>query len=189
MHCTKGRQLIHADLDGELDDSARAVLEAHTAECAECARLAAALGALVGGLETMEAVAEPADFTDEVMARIKVTRTRRRLEMALPWVGVGLGSALIYAGIAAFVVLAGPWLVGYLAANLPSLASGIRAIGQALGTLVEPYAGSAYYIYLPPALAILAANVALACVAVVVLRRRLLPSNEMTVAGPGGAGS
>jgi hypothetical protein len=95
MSCDEIQSLLSADLDGQLDDGSRPVLDAHLATCADCraAResLAALDAALVRGLRPMRARAD--DVAERTIARL---RTQTQPPVRAPsrrWMGYLLAVA------------------------------------------------------------------------------------------------
>lgn len=68
--CRAALEAIHDSLDGRLDPSEKAALDAHVASCAACARAAAELRGLRSALRSMPPAAAPSGFRDEVLARV-----------------------------------------------------------------------------------------------------------------------
>ncbi|HLI25381.1 MAG TPA: zf-HC2 domain-containing protein [Acidimicrobiales bacterium] len=61
MRCQTARSLVSDYIDGELDASTAAEVEAHLADCASCPPLAAALQAVLGQLRALPEV--PAELS------------------------------------------------------------------------------------------------------------------------------
>jgi predicted anti-sigma-YlaC factor YlaD len=71
MRCFDVQVELEAYVDGELSPERRALLEGHLAGCEGCRAELARLEAVVAALETWPLVAEPAQFTEGVMARVR----------------------------------------------------------------------------------------------------------------------
>lgn len=68
--CDETLELISAALDGALTEEEQAALEQHLASCPACSALFAELDGLHAAAAQLEEIPAPADFTDQVMARI-----------------------------------------------------------------------------------------------------------------------
>jgi hypothetical protein len=89
MSCDEIQSLLSADLDGQLDDESRPVLDAHLATCADCraAResLAALDAALVRGLRPMRARAD--DVAERTIARLRTQTQPAPRAPSRRWIG------------------------------------------------------------------------------------------------------
>lgn len=75
--CERYQELIGALLDGELEPQEKAALRAHVAVCPQCRAMLEAFEAISGALQE-ETVQPPADFTQQVMARIDVAERQKK---------------------------------------------------------------------------------------------------------------
>jgi predicted anti-sigma-YlaC factor YlaD len=98
MRCLDVQAELEAYLDGELGLDRSARVERHLASCRACQAELARLQAVAAALETWPLVMEPAQFTAQVMARLRPRPAR--LHFRLRWsdlvvsvVGAGLASA------------------------------------------------------------------------------------------------
>ena len=95
MSCDEIQPLLSADLDGQLDDESRPVLDAHLATCADCraAResLAALDAALVRGLRPMRACAD--DVAERTIARLRTHTQPPPRAPSRRWIGYLLAAA------------------------------------------------------------------------------------------------
>jgi len=72
MRCFEVQAELESYVDGELSPERTALLEGHLAGCEGCRVELARLEAVVAALETWPLVAEPAQFTEGVMARVRL---------------------------------------------------------------------------------------------------------------------
>jgi len=180
MDCNRGRQMIHAELDGELTEEHRALLAEHLGECAACAQLRTSLMALTTDLATLPLPAQPEGFRDAVMSQVEGLARKRRgrlwvLRPALPWVGVGLSSTLSYAALVIAVILGLPQLASGLGERLPALLSASHGLWQSSGAICS-YASTAAGENAPLVVCALAAYLAVLAGAGWKFRQRLLPA-------------
>jgi len=180
MECNRGRQMIHAELDGELTEERRALLAEHLGQCAACAQFRASLMALTTDLAALPLPAQPEGFRDAVMGQVEGLARKRRgrlwgLRPALPWVGVGLSSSLIYAALATGIVLGLPQWVSGAGERLAALLSAGHGLWQSSGAIWS-YASSAAGDNAPLMVCGLAAYLAVLAGAGWKFRRQLLPA-------------
>lgn len=95
MSCDEIQSLLSADLDGQLDDESRPMLDAHLATCADCrsAResLAALDAALVRGLRPMRSRAD--EVAERTIARMRAQAEPARQSPSRRWIGYLLAVA------------------------------------------------------------------------------------------------
>ena len=85
--CDDIRELLSADLDGELTDAEAHRLEEHLASCESCRRERDELGRVWDGLGVLGDVDVPEGMTARVLARVAAGRARTRRIPRLPrWV-------------------------------------------------------------------------------------------------------
>ena len=108
MRCFEVQAELERYVDGELSPERTALLERHLAGCEGCRVELARLEAVVAALETWPLVAEPAQFTEGVMARVRprpvVPAFRIRWsDLAISLAGAGLvfAAALLWRYLAA----------------------------------------------------------------------------------------
>lgn len=70
MRCQTARSLVSDYIDGELDASTAAEVEAHLAHCPSCPPLAAALQAVLGQLRALPEVSAALSAVDRALAAI-----------------------------------------------------------------------------------------------------------------------
>jgi predicted anti-sigma-YlaC factor YlaD len=95
MRCLDVQAELEAYVDGELGPERSALLEAHLASCQTCQAELARLQAVAAALETWSLVMEPAQFTAQVMARVKPRFRIRWSDLLVSMVGAGLAVAAI----------------------------------------------------------------------------------------------
>ncbi len=95
--CDDMKLLVQADLDGELDAAASAVLAGHLRDCPGCAALAAELGGLAHALHhTLRTEAAPARLRAALEAQLMPppAPARRRWRFRWPVLSFGAGAAV-----------------------------------------------------------------------------------------------
>lgn len=180
MDCNRGRQMIHAELDGELREDHRELLAGHLAECPSCSQFRAGLMALTTDLAALPLPAQPEGFRDVVMSQVEgLARKRRgrlwRLRPALPWVGVGLSSTLCYAALAIAIIFGLPQVASGVGGRLPALLSAGHGLWQSGGAIWADLSALAVS-NAPLAICGLAAYLAVLAGAGWKFRQRLLPA-------------
>jgi predicted anti-sigma-YlaC factor YlaD len=100
MGCLDVQAELEAYVDGELSLERSALLEAHLASCRACQAELARLQAVAAALETWPLVMEPAQFTAQVMARVRPRPAQPRFrlrwsDLVISLVGAGLAVAAI----------------------------------------------------------------------------------------------
>jgi anti-sigma factor RsiW len=95
MRCLDVQAELEAYVDGELGPERSALLEAHLASCRTCQAELARLQAVAAALETWSLVMEPAQFTAQVMARVKPRFRLRWSDLVVSVAGAGLAAAAI----------------------------------------------------------------------------------------------
>jgi hypothetical protein len=90
MRCFDVQVELEAYVDGELSQERTALLEQHLAGCEGCRAELARLQAVVAALESWPLVAEPAELTARVMARVR-TRPGVSPSASLPSTMLGTG--------------------------------------------------------------------------------------------------
>jgi predicted anti-sigma-YlaC factor YlaD len=103
MRCRDVHTELEAYVDGELSPERSALLEAHLASCRACQAELARLQAVAAALETWPLVMEPAQFTAQVMARVRPRPAQPRFrlrwsDLVISLVGAGLAVAAILLG-------------------------------------------------------------------------------------------
>ncbi len=100
-HLTEDEVQLH--LEGMLDESVVARVEAHLAECPDCQALALSFEALSASLSALPSAEPPLDFTAGVMARVEELDASRAAERRLT-IGV---FAVVAMALAVSVAVAG----------------------------------------------------------------------------------
>jgi predicted anti-sigma-YlaC factor YlaD len=100
MRCLDVQAELEAYVDGELSLERSALLEGHLASCRACQAELARLQAVAAALETWPLVMEPAQFTAQVMARVRPRPAQPRFrlrwsDLLVSVVGAGLAVAAI----------------------------------------------------------------------------------------------
>ncbi|MEJ2559536.1 MAG: zf-HC2 domain-containing protein [Anaerolineae bacterium] len=100
MRCLDVQAELEAYADGELGLERSALLETHLASCRACQAELARLQAVAAALETWPLVMEPAQFTAQVMARVRPRPAQPRFrlrwsDLLVSLVGAGLAVAAI----------------------------------------------------------------------------------------------
>lgn len=94
MTCEEYRELISADYDGELNESDRAALNAHLAECEECRAYAEALRSL-SELLTGDLPSPGEDFTAAVMDKVRAEAAGKKKLRRLPLKYISLAASFV----------------------------------------------------------------------------------------------
>ncbi len=139
--CKDARALIQADLDGELPDLRRGVLDAHVATCAACAAELAAARLAASALSHMPAPAPSHDFAAVVSARVASIRAQRlRLWRRLAWLTAALGGAVSVTLATAWAAFLGPvWdAAAGITIIFPPLANAFSHVAMAIGRGLLP---------------------------------------------------
>jgi len=90
MNCSQARILIHAGLDGELDDRARRRLDRHLKTCTDCSAMSRGLDTTLRLAATVAvSPTPPSDLASTVAARL---RRRRRYRLLM---GTGIAAAVL----------------------------------------------------------------------------------------------
>jgi predicted anti-sigma-YlaC factor YlaD len=100
MRCLDVQAELEAYVDGELGPERSALWEAHLARCQACQAELARLQAVAAALETWPLVMEPAQFTAQVMARVRPRPAQPRFrirwsDLVISVAGAGLAAAAI----------------------------------------------------------------------------------------------
>ncbi len=100
MRCLDVQAELEAYEDGELSLERSALLEGHLASCRACQAELARLQAVAAALETWPLVMEPAQFTAQVMARVRPRPAQPRFrlrwsDLLVSVAGAGLAAAAI----------------------------------------------------------------------------------------------
>jgi predicted anti-sigma-YlaC factor YlaD len=100
MRCRDVHTELEAYVDGELSPERSTLWEAHLASCRACQAELARLQAVAAALETWPLVMEPAQFTAQVMARVRPRPAQPRFrlrwsDLVISLVGAGLAVAAI----------------------------------------------------------------------------------------------
>jgi predicted anti-sigma-YlaC factor YlaD len=93
MHCLDAQTALEAYVDKVLDPEQIGLLETHLAECESCRAELAYLQTAERALETWPLVAEPAEFTTRVMARIEPRPEIPRFRLRWSDVAISLAGA------------------------------------------------------------------------------------------------
>jgi anti-sigma factor RsiW len=143
--CTTTRELIAADVDGDLSPTRRSQLDAHLTACGDCRLVAARLGRAVALLERLPKPEPGPVFVTETLRRARLARqaqeTRARRLMRL-WALVALTlGATALASLRALGVwdAAGTWLLAIVPGCL-RLIEGLSAVFVSLGDALAPVA-------------------------------------------------
>ncbi len=99
MNCRTARQLVHAELDGELSAVRRAALDEHLQACDACRAVRSQLLAIRSAMRRLAAASEPADTP---LPPIPFSPVRR-----VPWLGI---PAWTWAAAAVIVLCFAGWL-------------------------------------------------------------------------------
>jgi anti-sigma factor RsiW len=84
MRCQEARRLVSDYIDGELDTSTAAELEAHLARCPSCPPLAAALQAVLSQLRALHQVPTHGDAVERALAAVKPSNQPEQGESSWP---------------------------------------------------------------------------------------------------------
>lgn len=100
MRCSEIQVDLEAYVDGMLGPERATLLEEHLASCQACRAELARLQTVVAALETWPLAAEPAQFTAQVMARVRPRPAQPRFrlrwsDLLVSVVGAGLAAAAI----------------------------------------------------------------------------------------------
>jgi predicted anti-sigma-YlaC factor YlaD len=127
LDCDRGRQLVSAAADGELQAGEQRRLTDHLASCAACRGFAEQVAVLTRQ-SRLRGVAPDPDFVARVMDRARTTRLGR---------GGWLRPALAWCGVVVMVQSARPLLLGELAGTTTHVARhvGASALALAVGLL------------------------------------------------------
>lgn len=103
MNCEEALQLISEELDGELDEARRALLEEHLSSCEDCRNARQALSQIDDALRQTQLDAPP-ELQDRVMRSIRREKRRKRFAW-IPAAGLAAAAALA-------IILSGTHLLG-----------------------------------------------------------------------------
>jgi predicted anti-sigma-YlaC factor YlaD len=100
MRCRDVQAELEAYVEGELSLERSALLEGHLASCRACQAEVARLQAVAAAVETWPLVMEPAQFTAQVMARVRSRPAHPRFrirwsDLVVSVAGAGLAAAAI----------------------------------------------------------------------------------------------
>jgi anti-sigma factor RsiW len=134
MRCARAKALLQLYVDSRLKPAHLAALEAHLDRCTHCQHELALLEAICAS--AAEAVVEPPDLTDRILARIAMSEARRAATtmstFGLRW-GDGLRAVLLATATTLLFILLSPALrlsVGSeLNHSFPELAAALLAPG------------------------------------------------------------
>lgn len=106
MSCEKYRELISADLDGELNKEEREVLEKHLSDCAECRRLAEELKKMRVMAVSSEFENMPIELENKILTKtVHVQKKKSIVDIFKGYYRIPRG--LVWAGVLALLLLAG----------------------------------------------------------------------------------
>ncbi|MFC4765900.1 zf-HC2 domain-containing protein [Effusibacillus consociatus] len=98
MDCGDVKKAMQLFLDDELDRSKREQVEAHIAGCAECRQHFVELGYIAQKLSTAEWFKAPADFTENLIAKMEREHLAKR-NWRVPvvrWTGIAAAAAFVF---------------------------------------------------------------------------------------------
>jgi hypothetical protein len=104
MNCDEIRELLSEYVDGELDVKTKALVDEHLSACKGCEGKLASLKALVNELGSLESVAPPRDFLDQIHERMEQRSWFSKIIRAL-FVPMRVKIPLEFAGAAAMAIL------------------------------------------------------------------------------------
>jgi hypothetical protein len=104
MNCDEIKELLSEYVDGVLDEKTKALVEAHLSTCRDCKEELASLQKLVNELGSLESVAPPRDFLDQLHKRMEQRSPFSKTLRAL-FVPMRLKIPLEFAGAAAMAIL------------------------------------------------------------------------------------
>lgn len=99
MHCNDASMYLHNLLDDALDEPLRQRVEEHIANCAACRQHYTELGLVVQRLSHADWHKAPANFTENLMARMErdqLTRNNWRVPI-VRWTGIAAAAAFVFA--------------------------------------------------------------------------------------------
>jgi hypothetical protein len=104
MNCDDIKELLSDYVDGVLDPKTKALVDEHLSACKGCKEELASLKALVNELGSLESVAPPGDFLDQLHERMEQRSPFSKILRAL-FVPMRLKIPLEFAGAAAMAIL------------------------------------------------------------------------------------
>jgi hypothetical protein len=104
MNCDEIKKLLSEYVDGVLDEKTKALVEAHLSTCRDCKEELASLKRLVNELGSLESVAPPRDFLNQLHERMEQRSWFSKILRAM-FVPMRLKIPLEFAGAAAMAIL------------------------------------------------------------------------------------